>query len=88
MEVRGFVDDDPGKRGAVICGIRVLGSTEELPKLVPTLGIEQVIITISSASDEDIRRILSTCERIPVRVQMVPALYDLLQGAVSVGLRR
>ncbi len=31
MEMRGFVDDDPGKQGAVICGIKVLGSTEELP---------------------------------------------------------
>jgi len=87
MEIRGFVDDDPLKRGAVICGIRVLGSTEELPKLVPALGIEQVIVTIAEAPEEEMRRILSICERIPVRVQMVPALYDLLQGRVSVGNR-
>ena len=88
MEMRGFVDDDPGKRGAVICGIKVLGSTEELPRLVPALGIEQVIVTIALASEEEMRRILSICERIPVPVQMVPALYDLLQGAVPAGGRR
>jgi FlaA1/EpsC-like NDP-sugar epimerase len=87
MELRGFVDDDPGKRGATISGIRVLGSTEELPQLVPALGIEQVILTIAEAPEEDMRRILSICEGIPVRVQMVRALYDLLQGRVSVSHR-
>ena len=87
MEMRGFVDDDPVKQGAVISGIKVLGSTEDLPTLVPALGIEQVIITIADAPEEQMRRILSICERIPVRVQMVPALYDLLQGRVSVGNR-
>jgi hypothetical protein len=88
MEMRGFVDDDPMKRGAIISGISVLGSTEELPKLVPALGIEQVVITIAEAPEEQMRRILSICERIPVRVQMVPALYDLLQGRVSFSSRR
>ncbi len=88
MEMRGFVDDDPTKRGAIISGIRVLGSTEELPKLVPALGIEQVVITIAEAPEEQMRRILSICERIPVRVQMVPALYDVLQGRVSFSSRR
>jgi FlaA1/EpsC-like NDP-sugar epimerase len=88
MEICGFVDDDPMKRGAIISGIRVLGSTEELPKLVPALGTEQVIITIAEAPEEQMRRILSICERIPVRVQMVPALYDVLQGRVSFSSRR
>jgi len=31
LDVRGFVDDDPLKRGAVIAGIRVLGAADELP---------------------------------------------------------
>ena len=65
MEMRGFVDDDSEKRGAIISGVKVLGSTEELPKLVPALGIEHVIITIGEAPEEAIRRILSICERIP-----------------------
>jgi len=47
MDLRGFVDDDPAKQGAVISGLRVLGPTESLPVLVPALGIDQVIITIA-----------------------------------------
>ena len=49
MDLRGFVDDDPLKQGAVINGLKVLGSTEALPTLVPALGIDQVIITIADA---------------------------------------
>ena len=33
MDLRGFVDDDPLKQGAVINGLKVVGSTEALPAL-------------------------------------------------------
>jgi FlaA1/EpsC-like NDP-sugar epimerase len=88
LKLRGFVDDNPLKQGAVIAGLRVLGGTDALPALVPALGIDQVIITIASAPPEQLRRILSICERVPVRAQMIPALYDLLQGKVSISQLR
>ena len=78
------MDDDPLKQGAVINGLKVLGSTEALPTLVPALGIEQVIITIADAPQASLRRILKICEGIPVKAQMIPAMYDLLQGKVSI----
>ncbi len=43
-----------------------------------------MIITIASAPPAQLRRILKVCERMPVRAQMIPALYDLLQGKVSI----
>ena len=55
-----------------------------MPTLVPALGIDQVIITIADAPQVQLRRILSICERIPVRAQMIPAMYDLLQGKVLI----
>ena len=35
------MDDDPLKQGAMINGLKVLGSSEALPTLVPALGIER-----------------------------------------------
>ena len=84
MDLRGFLDDDPLKQGAVINGLKVLGPTEALPTLVAALGIDQVIITIADAPQANLRRILKICEGIPVRAQMIPAMYDLLQGKVSI----
>jgi FlaA1/EpsC-like NDP-sugar epimerase len=84
LDVKGFIDDDPKKLGFVIQGVKVLGTTSHLPRLVNDLGIDHVIITIASASGRHIRRIMETCERIPVKVRIIPDLYEILQGRVEV----
>jgi len=84
LEVKGFVDDDPEKRGMVIHGFRVLGSTEDLPRLVKELGIAQVVITIAQISRQEILRLIGLCRKIQVGVRIIPGLYDVLQGKVQV----
>ncbi len=84
LDVKGFVDDDPEKRGAVIHGIKVLGTTEELPRLVGELGIKQVVITIAQISRQEILHLIGLCRKIAVSVRIIPGLYDVLQGKVQV----
>jgi FlaA1/EpsC-like NDP-sugar epimerase len=84
LDVKGFVDDDPEKKGAVIHGIRVLGSTEDLPRLVKELGIEQVVITIAQISRQEILRLIGLCRKIQVAVRIIPGLFEVLQGKVHV----
>lgn len=84
LNIRGFVDDDPNKNSAVIGGIKVLGTTEDLGKLVKDLGIDHVIISIAQTSRQSFRRILDICEKIPVKVRTIPGLYEILQGKVKV----
>jgi FlaA1/EpsC-like NDP-sugar epimerase/lipopolysaccharide/colanic/teichoic acid biosynthesis glycosyltransferase len=84
LEVKGFVDDDVNKQRAVIQGIKVLGTTHDLPRLVRELGIDHVIISISQASRNNFRRILDICEEIPVKVRIIPALSAILQGDVRI----
>ncbi len=86
--VRGFVDDDPEKRGMVIQGVKVVGCTDDLPWLVPTLGIDHVVITMMRASRKDLRRIKEICESIPVRVKIVPSMWELAHDRVGItGIR-
>jgi FlaA1/EpsC-like NDP-sugar epimerase len=49
LEIRGFVDDDQRKKGGRLGGLKVLGTTEDLARLVDELSIEQVVIAIDSA---------------------------------------
>jgi FlaA1/EpsC-like NDP-sugar epimerase len=84
LDVEGFVDDDLEKQGAVIHGIRVLGTTEDLPRLVRDLGIAQVVITIAQISRQEILRLIGLCRKIQVGVRIIPGLYDVLQGKVHV----
>ena len=84
LNIKGFVDDDPNKKSAVINGVKVLGSTGDLAKLVKDLDIDHVIISIAQTSRQEFRRILDTCEQIPVKVRTIPGLYEILQGKVKV----
>ncbi len=84
LEIKGFVDDDRSKHGLMIQGVRVHGGTGELPHLVRELGIDHVVITIATASGNNIRRIIEICEEIPVRVRIIPGLYEILEGTVEI----
>ncbi len=86
--VRGFVDDDRHKKGGSVGGIKVLGTTDDLARLVDEFHIEQIVIAIDAASGKEIRRILNICRAIPVRAQIVPSLNEIAQGRVSVSRLR
>ncbi|MEP7074247.1 MAG: nucleoside-diphosphate sugar epimerase/dehydratase [Acidobacteriota bacterium] len=84
LEIRGFVDDDQRKGGGSLSGIKVLGTTADLPRLVDELSIRQVVIAIDEAQGKEIRRILDVCSVIPVKAQIVPSLNEIAHGRVSV----
>lgn len=84
IEVKGFVDDDGQKVGSVIHDVKVLGTSEDIPRLVAELQIDHVVITIAKGSRTEILRIVEICDRVPVKVRIVPGLYDILQGRVAI----
>jgi FlaA1/EpsC-like NDP-sugar epimerase len=84
FEIKGFVDDDRRKKGGSVNGIKVLGTTDDLARLVDELNIEQVVIAIDQAQGKDIRRILNICREIPVRARIVPSLHEIIHGRVQV----
>jgi len=88
LVIRGFVDDDPVKQGAVIQGIKVLGASRDLPHLTRELEISQVVITIAQASRQEIKRIVGICESCDVRTRIIPGYYEILDGRVQVSAIR
>jgi FlaA1/EpsC-like NDP-sugar epimerase len=84
LDIKGFVDDDRHKKGGSVSGIKVLGTTDDLARLVDELNIEQVVIAIDQAQGKDIRRILNICGAIPVRARIVPSLHEIIHGRVQV----
>ena len=84
LTVEGFIDDDPLKAGSIIQGLRVLGTTDDLPRIVAEHQIDHVILTIAEASRDDLRRIIGICETVPVRVRVIPGLFEVLEGRVEI----
>lgn len=60
------------------------GSYQQLPNLIRSLGIEQIIIAIEPSEHQRIQEILTLLEGSPVRISVLPDLYQMLLGSVKV----
>jgi lipopolysaccharide/colanic/teichoic acid biosynthesis glycosyltransferase len=76
----GFVDDDSNKQGAVIQGVRVLGTTEDLPRLIREREVDQLIVTIADRSSDFGTRIHELCAKSGVDVLEIPGLFEIIRG--------
>lgn len=88
VDVIGFVDDDPTKVKKRIGNLTVFGTTKDLAKLVEELFIAQVVIAIPSAPPAEIRRIVDICRTAEVETRILPGLFELIDGRVSVSQLR
>lgn len=76
----GLVDDNSHLRDVRIHGVPVLGNQEALPRLVREKDAHEVIIAIPSATAEQMRRIVTKCEQVNVKVKKVPGPRELMDG--------
>jgi len=79
----GFVDDDATKKNMRILGVRVLGTTAELPRIVREYTPDEVLIAIPSASGEVRARVVEAAQASNVPVKTLPGLYELITGDVQ-----
>lgn len=80
----GIIDDDTAKQGLVIHGVKVLGTRKQLERLVNKYKIEEVIISMPSASREVIRDIFFQCQELGVKCKTLPGIYQIIDGTASV----
>jgi FlaA1/EpsC-like NDP-sugar epimerase len=79
----GFVDDDPLKQRLRIDGVRVRGSTRELPQILDDAGPDEVIIAIPSAPGELRMRVVTACRDRGIPVRTLPTVFEFLSGSVN-----
>ena len=84
----GFVDDDPIKHGNRIHSIPVLGGREAVGTIITKHDIQRVIIAMPTAPGKIIREITAVCERINVPVKIVPGIYELVDGTITINQLR
>ncbi len=75
--VAAFVDDDPKKLGMRIRGVKVVGTTAEIPQVVNRLGIREIILAIPSIDEARQVELVALCKSTKCRVRMVSPLRDL-----------
>ncbi|HEX4642291.1 MAG TPA: nucleoside-diphosphate sugar epimerase/dehydratase [Candidatus Acidoferrales bacterium] len=78
-----LVDDNPAKKGTLICGVPVAGGVAKLSDILFTYQGSEVLICIPSATQQQRQRILATCLKCGVPVRTLPSLNDLLSNRAS-----
>ncbi len=87
-DIVGFIDDDPVKKGREIQGVRVLDRCSSIGQLARLLQIQLVLIAIPSASAEQMRSVVESCQKAAVAFRTLPKVQDILDGtARSTDLR-
>ena len=79
-----IIDDARNKKGRDIRGVKIVGNRYDIPSAVQKYGIEEIIFAIPTAEPSSRREILSLCRQTGCVVKVVPALYQLVNGEVSV----
>ena len=82
--ILGILDIDHRKHGYHLHGVRVLGNSDQIPKLVQELNIDEIIIAVPSMKNEDVRHIVQLT---PVNRCKVRLLSGLSSDKTSEKLR-
>ena len=76
--VIGFVDDDPRKRGMLVSGHRVHGTTDDLPRILDDTKPDEVVIAIPSAPGILRQKVVTACRKRNIPVRTLPTVFELL----------
>ena len=80
----GFADDDPGKRKKRFLGLPVLGTLDDLPALLTTYRVDEVLIAMPSEAGSVIRSVVEHAQRARIDYRIIPGVYELLSGEVAI----
>ena len=83
------IDDNPVKRNKHLCGVPIVGDRHDIPEMVKRYNISKIIFAVPSCSAAIRKEILDICATTGCEVQMLPGIYQMVNGEVSVSkLRR
>lgn len=83
-----IVDDDPGKLGKYLRGVLVAGNRYDICRLAEEYDIDEIMIAIPSATHSVVQEILDICSQTSCKLKVLPGLYQLVNGEVSVSKLR
>jgi len=79
----GLVDDDVRKRNLRIHGVRVLGTTDDLGRLIRDHRPDEVLIAMPSAPGDLRRKIFEVARQEGIPVKTLPALHELIASDLN-----
>ena len=82
------IDDDRAKKGKYLRGVEIVGGRECIPDAVEKYNIHQIIVAMPSVSRREQKKILDICKDTGCEMKIVPGIYQMLNGDVSISKLR
>ncbi len=95
-QVVGYLDDAPDLQGQIVHGVPILGTLDDLLRVVETREISEVWSTLPPRAYDKLHALIAHLERFPIRIKVVPDYFSLalvqanvemLGGFPLIGLR-
>lgn len=84
LQAKCIIDDQPGCHGKMLRGVPIVGGRDKILEAVPHYGIDEIILAIPSAGVQVRKEILDICKETGCKLRIVPGMYQLVNGEVSV----
>ena len=82
------IDDNPTKLNKRLCGIPIVGDRYQIGEMVRQYKISKIIFAIPSCPAKQRKEILDICATTGCEVQMLPGIFQMVNGEVSVSKLR
>lgn len=79
-----IIDDQPGCHGKLLRGVPIVGGRDKIQDAVRLYNIDEIIFAIPSADAKTKKEILEICKETGCKLRMLPGVYQLINGDVSV----
>ncbi len=88
MKVCCLIDDNEGCHGKMLRGVPIVGDRHIIKEAVKKYDIHEIIIAIPSAKPSQVGPIVDICKDTGCKLRILPAIYQLINGEVSVSKLR
>ncbi len=79
-----IIDDDPQKIGKYIRGVKIIGNRDKIKECARYYSIDEIIYAIPSSDVDTKHKILNICKETPCNLKILPGVYQLVDGEVSI----
>ncbi|MCJ0591032.1 polysaccharide biosynthesis protein, partial [Enterococcus cecorum] len=83
VKISGIIDDDVNKVGTYLNGIKVLGTTSDLNKLIKENEVDMLTVAIPSISKHRLNELFDLSQSLGVKLNIMPSMEEIAEGKVS-----
>ena len=83
VKISGIIDDDVNKVGTYLNGIKVLGTTSDLNKLIKENEVDMLTLAIPSISKHRLNELFDLSQSLGIKLNIMPSMEEIAEGKVN-----